>query len=1314
MKGNRFMRTSAGAILGGMVVAAGIAVCLAITWFPGFVHDRLLAELRRATGAQISVRAIHFHWRELAADLDNVSLGYGSSGLTPPFFYASRVHLGFKIVSPFRPDVDLDSVSIERPVLDLSSGSRNGAEASRLSRDFRHLHIHRLRIDQGVVRTELSQLDADVSAQDVDASIAAESGRNAYAIVLGARRISIESPQVKPIEADLVLRAEFEDGQLAVQKLVLTSGANRIESSGAVLSLQPFTASVAVHAQLDPAGLAYFGLPFRPEAGRFEVLAKADYAQNRISVKGDIFATDMALRVDGRVLKDIAFQSGITAHGSNIRLENATAHMLGGIISGSAMVRGFDNVEFDGKLNGIQMRAAADVLAGWQLPWAGAISGPFHAVVSLSHASAITARGRLRIAPENGLRPVSGNIDFSYGGRAPGISFQPSELDLPHTQVAFSGTPRGALELRIRTEDLDELTPVLAYAPQLDRAIPSALRSSPLAFDGEIDGFVQNPQIRGLLALAHFPMAGKDWGPVRCQANLSSASAEFLNFTAGTQGWHSSGSASFALQNWSFQPDGKFFLRARFSGLDIAGALAAAQIRFPAVTGKAFGSVDISGTPGNPLGPVALTLRNLSIGNEHVDAAEMAANLEGDRLRIQRARIDAGRAMIALSGAYRRHARDWMDGRLHLRIDSNGFPLAGILPLPHPAQNVSAIVQVHATVAANVNHGKIEPADADGLLTARDIAVNGIRWGAARLEASTSGNSVIGKISATLLGAPVSGGLQFRMEPGTPARGNLRANHADLRKIASLLHLPVQQMPFSGWMDAGMDFDGPLDSPSHMHALVHVDRFEMAAGLPAPAGNQAGDFSIRNLGALVFDVQDGIARVRSLRLGGNDTGIAVVGSFPCAPDKPLNLTVAGSVDLRIFQLFDSNIQSAGQSLLTASIGGTFSDPAIDGSLQLRNGSFFLSGLPNGISSVNGTVTFDRNRATIRTLTAESGGGKLELGGFVSFGNGPLVYNLEANAREVRMRPVDNASLTANGVLRLSGTSDNSILGGNISVSRIVLNANSDLGALLASVSAPVPSPGNERDFITGLQFDLHVVSAPGMQINSAIGRNLDADIDLRLRGTPGEPVLLGTISAVQGDINLFGNKYTINHAEIRFANPVKIEPTLDLDLQTQAHGVTVNIAVAGRLNKLNINYRSDPPLQPRDIIALLAVGETPGSAANAVNAPTAAETAALESSANTVLGQAISPGSGRLSKLFGITNIKIDPLAQGSTVTPESRLTVQQQISRDITVTYVTNLAQTSEQIFRLEWALNRQYSVVAVRDDNGEFGIDLQYKKLF
>jgi len=235
-----------------------------------------------------------------------------------------------------------------------------------------------------------------------------------------------------------------------------------------------------------------------------------------------------------------------------------------------------------------------------------------------------------------------------------------------------------------------------------------------------------------------------------------------------------------------------------------------------------------------------------------------------------------------------------------------------------------------------------------------------------------------------------------------------------------------------------------------------------------------------------------------------------------------------------------------------------------------------------------------------------------------------------------------------------------------------------------------------------------------MQLSTALSRDVEAEVDLHMRGTPERPILLGTVSANQGDIRVFGSRYTINRGEVSFLNTARIEPVLDVDLQTQARGINVDITISGTLNRLNITYRSDPPLQPRDIIALLTVGRTPQESSNVQTAQVNTDVPALQSGANSVLGQAVAPSSSRLSKLFGITNIKIDPLVQGITNTPQSRLTLEQQVSRSITVTYITNLEQTSEQIFRLEWSINRQYSVVAVRDDNGEFGIDLQYKRRF
>ena len=59
-------------------------------------------------------------------------------------------------------------------------------------------------------------------------------------------------------------------------------------------------------------------------------------------------------------------------------------------------------------------------------------------------------------------------------------------------------------------------------------------------------------------------------------------------------------------------------------------------------------------------------------------------------------------------------------------------------------------------------------------------------------------------------------------------------------------------------------------------------------------------------------------------------------------------------------------------------------------------------------------------------------------------------------------------------------------------------------------------------------------------------------------------------------------------------------------------------------------------------------------------------------------------------------------------------MTLEQQVSRDITLTYITNLSRTQEQIVRVQWDINRRWSAIAVREENGVFGIDFQYRKRF
>jgi translocation and assembly module TamB len=258
-------------------------------------------------------------------------------------------------------------------------------------------------------------------------------------------------------------------------------------------------------------------------------------------------------------------------------------------------------------------------------------------------------------------------------------------------------------------------------------------------------------------------------------------------------------------------------------------------------------------------------------------------------------------------------------------------------------------------------------------------------------------------------------------------------------------------------------------------------------------------------------------------------------------------------------------------------------------------------------------------------------------------------------------------------------------------------------------------PSAPSAYVRGIQSDVRIDTAQNLEVLTSLTRDIQAEANLRLRGNVDRPILLGNVSVTEGEIDFFGNKYRINRGELNFNNPAKIEPVVNMDLETRVRGITVDITFAGPLNKLSFSYRSDPPLDSAQIIALLAVGREPVGLGALASSQAMTNSSYLATGTNAILQQAITaPVSGRLQRFFGVSHIKIDPQLTDITSVPQARLTFEQQISKDITLTYITNLSRTSEQVIRVEWDLSRRWSVVAVRDENGLFGMDLQYRKRF
>jgi translocation and assembly module TamB len=149
---------------------------------------------------------------------------------------------------------------------------------------------------------------------------------------------------------------------------------------------------------------------------------------------------------------------------------------------------------------------------------------------------------------------------------------------------------------------------------------------------------------------------------------------------------------------------------------------------------------------------------------------------------------------------------------------------------------------------------------------------------------------------------------------------------------------------------------------------------------------------------------------------------------------------------------------------------------------------------------------------------------------------------------------------------------------------------------------------------------------------------------------------------------------------------------------------------------MKMSYRSDPPLQFQQIVSLLASGTTPNTdPVLAAHSPVAPQQSMGQSGASAALGQAVAnPVSGRLQRLFGVSKLSIDPQIVGTTNTAQANLTLQQQVTRDITFTYIQDVTDSNPQVIRAEWAINPRYSAVAQRDVNGEVTVNLFYKRRF
>jgi len=745
---------------------------------------------------------------------------------------------------------------------------------------------------------------------------------------------------------------------------------------------------------------------------------------------------------------------------------------------------------------------------------------------------------------------------------------------------------------------------------------------------------------------------------------------------------------SAGLQERQFTDSSPIAARVDLRNADVDEILALGGYDFP-VSGKANLFVQIEGTKADPRGGGRVELSDAVIRGEPVQHLDSKLEFNRDQISLHDFHLAYYDARVAGAGSY-----TFSTHALGLNLSGSNFDLARIPPLQ--AHRVSVDGRMDFTAEAS---GTLEHPALNAKIGLRDLAFDHEVAGDYTFDAVTQGSElqVSGQSQFKTAELNIDGTIQLRGD--WPSTTTLHFNHLDVDSAVST-YLKGRVTGHSA-VSGDLQLRGPLRNPRQLELIGTLNDFSA----------DVENIKVRNNGPISFAVSDQLLKIQQFRLIGEGTDLTVGGMAQLNGEQALDLRAQGHANLLLIHSFNPDFTTSGEVAVDLAVGGTVHKPTAQGRLQITNGSIAYSDLPSALSALNGSAVFNQDKLQIETLTAHVGGGNVTFGGYATAYNHQLNFNLTLQTQDVRLRYPPGVSSMANADLRWAGTAAASVVSGDVTVTKLAVTPGFDFGAGLAR-SAQSSALPQTNPLLNRIRMDVRIVTTPELQMQTAVVR-LSGDADLHLQGTLAKPVLLGRADITEGQVYFNGTKYRMERGEVNFVNPVTTTPVLDLQASTHVRDYDITVNLNGGLDKLNLTYHSEPPLPVADIINLLALGQTQQQSAQLQQS---GQSPFAQQASSAILTEALNSAIGnRTRSLFGISHIRVDPQGLNTATSPTTSapaVTIEQQVKDNLTLTYTTNVSQTSQQIIQAEYNVTRNVSILALRDYNGVISFEVRIRQ--
>ena len=662
------------------------------------------------------------------------------------------------------------------------------------------------------------------------------------------------------------------------------------------------------------------------------------------------------------------------------------------------------------------------------------------------------------------------------------------------------------------------------------------------------------------------------------------------------------------------------------------------------------------GALGRPRGSWAAGLSDVAIAGLDLGDATATIDLADGRFEARGLDFDDG-----LKG---RVSWQVSDGDVGADLEWKGMPLAFF------GETITRTIGDHADVRVV---GRLTPGGRPtGSLAARteageiEIEAGSDRWvvrggladaveGAAELTRSPDG-----RLTGT-------GGLQLTSAQGLLARV-----------------LPDSGIPLAGTAAVDIAVDWPEGS------------LPIIVGTVTELGLTLQDDPVQLLGQAHFSLSADGLEVEDLYLGHRDDRVFL--RWGIGSDRSIHGNATGTMDALLLRFLVPEWEPAGRATGVIEMLGTIDRPRFEGIAEIAQGSFRLPRGQTILSGIDGTILLSEDELIIDGSGFRFMQGRGQARGRVNWRAGILSLDLAGEMIGLRYPVLPGLVARLSGPWRLNGPTDNLHISGDLTVDRASLQRRDAPSMLILEWFGGTPAPPAEG----GPSLDLRVEADQTIELRSPYVR-LVGSASLHVTGTTSKPGLVGKIEFEEGgEVTLQNLRYDLERGNLTFADPDRIDPSIELQLRTWVQNYQVTFRVSGTSDRLIPQVTSNPPLPQDEVYSLLAMGyrsDALGSGAMGVGL------------ASTMLSQQISSELDRRTKLV-LPHVRVDPFADNATSGPAARVTVVQQLAQNWTVTLQSNLSAERAEVIVSRWYLAPGIFLEASRDLDGSYGIDIKMRR--